>query len=380
MASNGVTASAATNGHNSGHFPACIPTAKACNGTSSSDTTSSVTTQRLLHGFSQTLVPTTTKTNIPRVFHEPHVETGFRQTEQPWLYYVLSIFQVHNECMNVWTHLIALVAVLYRCWSFSKEFDFINDRYMWPLGAEFLTTFLLYGFSSMAHCFSNKSEFVHYTCFILDYAGIGLYGLGSSIAHYWYCMHEDIFGTFPHRFAAPGGVILSSIVCFCCSISKTYYSRPYPFTRRIWQIGSVLAIYSWLIFPILYQLYLYLFYNYWEDSLGDHFLQMFWFFSGGFFFGSDVPQRFFPGHFDFVGHSHQIFHVCIMMTSLTQLDAVYKDIMSDKAREALYRSEAPTFWGTYGAVLAGLTINLFICLLFQQVARRKIARENQKEA
>jgi hypothetical protein len=89
-------------------------------------------------------------------------------------------------------------------------------------------------------------------CILL--AGIGLYGLGSSIAHYWYCMHKDIFGTFPHRFAAPGGVMLSSIVCFCCCVSKCMYTRPYPFTRRIWQIGSVSAIYSWLIFPIMWVL------------------------------------------------------------------------------------------------------------------------------
>ncbi|KAL8623579.1 hypothetical protein ACOMHN_000184 [Nucella lapillus] len=322
------------------------------------------------------MVPTTTKTSIPRVFHEPHVETGFRQIHQPWTYYLLSLFQIHNECMNVWTHLIALIAVLRRCWVFSYEFDMVYDPYMWPLGAEFLTTILLYAFSSGAHCFSNKSELVHYTCFIVDYAGIGLYGLGSCIAHYWYCMHEDIFGTFPHRFAAPGGIFLSSLVCFCCSVSKTYYTRPYPFTRRIWQIGSVLAIYSWLIFPIMYQLYLYLFFQYWESSLKDHFLQMFWFFAGGFFFGSDIPQRFFPGRFDFVGHSHQIFHVCIMMTSLTQLDAVYKDIMAD--RKELYASQPPTLLGTYGAVVIGLLINLGLVFLFHQVAKHKIAKDAER--
>jgi hypothetical protein len=105
---------------------------------------------------------------------------------------------------------------------------------------------------------------------------------------------------------------------------------------------------------------------------------MFWFLTGGFFFGSDVPQRFFPGRFDFVGHSHQIFHVCIMLTSLTQLDAVYKDIQYDKAE--LYASVPPTFAGTYGAVLLGLAINLIICAVFQQIAKRKIAEEKLKEA
>jgi len=237
MASNGVAAMA----------PSASVSSTAAANTHTSTTSNGMKFCKL----HPTLVPTTTKTSLPRVFHEPHVETGFRQIHQPWTYYLFSLFQIHNECVNVWTHLIALVAVLYRCWVFSYDFDMLHDPYMWPLGAEFLTTILLYAISSGAHCFSNMSELVHYTCFIVDYAGIGLYGLGSSIVHYWYCMHEDIFGTFPHRFAAPVGVALSSLVCFCCSVSKTYYSRPYPFTRRIWQIGSVMAIYSWLIFPIM---------------------------------------------------------------------------------------------------------------------------------
>lgn len=322
------------------------------------------------------LVPTVTKTGLPQVFHEPHVETGFRQVHQPWSYYMFSIFQVHNECLNVWTHLVALVAMVFRFYEFSSEFDMLNDPYMWPLGTYFMSTFLLYVFSSGAHCFCSRSEFVHYTCFLMDYAGIGLQGLGSTIAHYWYCMHEDIFDTFPHRFAAPVGVLLSSMVCLCCSTAKVYYVRPYPFTKRLWQIGSCMAIYSWLILPVMYQVYLHLLHSYWEPSLADHMQQVLWFMCGGFFFSSDIPQRFFPGRFDFVGHSHQMFHVCIMMTTLKQLDAIYKDIIADK--ENLYASQPPTFWGTYGAAVVGLVINVGLVLLFQRVIKGKMAKEKKE--
>ncbi|XP_076440437.1 membrane progestin receptor beta-like [Babylonia areolata] len=323
------------------------------------------------------LVPTVTKTAVPQVFHEPHVETGFRQIHQPWSYYLFSVFQVHNECMNVWTHLIALVAAVYRFYVFSMEFDMVNDPYMWPLGTYFLSTFILYIFSSGAHCFCSRSEIAHYTCFLMDYAGIGIQGLGSTIAHYWYCMHEDIFDTFPHRFAAPVGVLLSSVVCLCCSTAKVYYVRPYPFTRRLWQIGSCMAIYSWLILPIMYQVYLHLFHSYWEPSLGDHIQQVLWFICGGFFFSSDIPQRLFPGCFDFVGHGHQIFHLCIMMTTLKQLDAIYKDIAAD--RENLYASVPPTLLGTYGAAVIGLIVNLGLVFVFQLVIRRKLAGNVRKE-
>ncbi|KAK7471654.1 hypothetical protein BaRGS_00035701, partial [Batillaria attramentaria] len=179
------------------------------------------------------LVPTTAKEGVPKVYHEPHVETGFRQLGQPWSYYLCSLFQVHNECMNSWTHLLAFVAVLHRAWTLSEEFDMVHDPYI-----------------AGAHCFSNKSELVHYTCFIVDYAGIGINGLGCGIVHYWYCMHEDMAGTVPHRFAAPVGVAMCALVCTGCSISKTFYSRPYPPARRQWQMVSCFLMYCWLISPV----------------------------------------------------------------------------------------------------------------------------------
>nr|KAG5689076.1 hypothetical protein BaRGS_010610 [Batillaria attramentaria] len=41
------------------------------------------------------LVPTTAKEGVPKVYHEPHVETGFRQLGQPWSYYLCSLFQYY---------------------------------------------------------------------------------------------------------------------------------------------------------------------------------------------------------------------------------------------------------------------------------------------
>ncbi|PVD22980.1 hypothetical protein C0Q70_16240 [Pomacea canaliculata] len=207
--------------------------------TNDNSTSSSISTTVRSKWFPTVLVPTLPRMSVPKLFHEPHVETGFRQTG--------------------------------------------------------------------AHCFSNKSEMVHYTCFMIDYAGIGLYGLGSGIIHYWH------------------------------------------------------------------KIYLCIWFSFWEPSLTDHLEQMLWFVLGGFFFGSDIPQRFFPGLFDFIGHSHQIFHLCILMTSYKQLDAVYQDIITDE--KELYAGEPPTFYNTYGAVLLGLIINFFIVLGFRQEARQKIDYE-----
>ena len=126
------------------------------------------------------------------------------------------------------------------------------------------------------------------------------------------------------------------------------------------------------VFTFRYKLYLYLFYNHWEPSLPDHARHIFWFLCSGFFFSFRFPECLFSGYFDFVGRSHQLFHVCITMTSLAQLDAIYKDISTSKDH---YDSEPPTIMGTYGAVFCGLLINLCIVFSLIPAAKRKVAKD-----
>lgn len=313
------------------------------------------------------LKPTHLKNEVPVLFHEPHVEGGFRPLHQPWGYYLASLFQRHNECLNTWTHLIALVMTLQRLYEFSQEFDLLYDPYMWPLLAGMVTMILLYIGSSGAHCFQSRSELVHYTCFMVDYAGIGLYGLGSTILHYAYCSDPWLFSVMKHLYL-PVAIFLSILVCVCCSISKTMYQRPYPFTRKVWQLASVILIYTWLILPVIHRLLICLETSQWDDSISHHLQQMVWFITSGFFFGSDIPQRFYPGKFDFLGHSHQLFHFCVMMTSYKQLDSVLLDI---KQFEVQIRARPmPSFYSTIGAVIFVSFANTLVVIAFREYVKQ----------
>ncbi len=60
-------------------------------------------------GSQSRLVPTASKHHVPKVFHEPHVEAGFRVLGQPWSYYICSVFQLHNESVNIWSHMLAFL-------------------------------------------------------------------------------------------------------------------------------------------------------------------------------------------------------------------------------------------------------------------------------
>lgn len=108
----------------------------------------------------------------------------------------------------------------------------MNDRYTWPLLAGLGSGMALYMCSAAAHCLQSRSELAHYVAFTFDYAGIGLYGLGSVIMHLEYCS-EDAFYDIVQPFFIPLGCVLAVAICFCCSLSKMRYERPYPFTRKV---------------------------------------------------------------------------------------------------------------------------------------------------
>lgn len=107
-------------------------------------------------------------------------QSGYRPSGHGLLYYLASVFQIHNETVNIWTHLLAFLLVLYRWLSLSADPSF--DPAFHPVLSAFSLCCLAYTFcSTMAHTFHSKSPETHYLCFQVDYAGIGFYTLGCSI-------------------------------------------------------------------------------------------------------------------------------------------------------------------------------------------------------
>ena len=309
------------------------------------------------------------------MFHEPHVERGFRPLGKPWSYYILSVFQLHNESMNVWTHLLAFCLLVFKLARFGAEIDFLGDPYSWPMLSGLMTSLALYGCSTAAHCLQSKSELIHYTAFMFDYAGIGLYGLGSVIMHLEYSSDNGFYHAVK-PFFIPLGSVVGFLICLCCCISKTIYSRPYPFLRKVWQMTPVGGIYVILISPIVHRLFLcYLFDQDCNDSIPYHVYQMIWFASSAFFFASQFPQKLKPGLCDHFFHSHQLFHISIMFCTLRQVDAVFIDFQT---RTEMIRSRPPpTFSSSFGPVILVCLAELICICVFNEITKIKLARESR---
>jgi len=320
------------------------------------------------------LVPTAGKEHVPVVFHEPHVETGFRVLGQPWSYYVFSVFQLHNESLNIWTHLLAFALTAKKLYCFQAEADFVNDPYTWPLVAGLVCGMLMYLCSSGAHCLQSRSELAHYVAFTFDYAGIGLYGLGSVIMHFEYCSEENFYES-AKSFFIPTGCILAILICVCCSLSKTRYKRPYPFTRKIWQITPVAGIYMLLISPIVHRLVTcYVFDTDCTPSIPCHVEQMIWFAASAFFFTAEFPQSLFaPGSCDHFFHGHQLFHVAIMISTLRQSDGVFIDFKTRYEMIVLHHPR-PTLFSACGPVAIVGLAELITIYIFYVYTKHKLIR------
>ncbi|XP_075939282.1 membrane progestin receptor beta-like [Anarhichas minor] len=73
----------------------------------------------LLHRLLPSLPPTVRDVDVPPLFRERFILSGYRPVGLPWRCYVLSLFQIHNETLNVWSHLLAAVCVALRFMMFT---------------------------------------------------------------------------------------------------------------------------------------------------------------------------------------------------------------------------------------------------------------------
>lgn len=137
-------------------------------------------------------------TEVPHYFRERYICTGYRPLNHSWRYYFLSLFQRHNETINVWTHLLAFLVFLVKLRQLAETVDFVGDPHSWPLLVLILSSLIYSAFSTTAHLLGSKSELCHYTFFFLDYVGVAQYQYGSAIVHFYYAVDESM-----HRHVRP---------------------------------------------------------------------------------------------------------------------------------------------------------------------------------
>ncbi|TRY99801.1 hypothetical protein DNTS_014874 [Danionella cerebrum] len=227
-----------------------------------------------------------------------------------------------------------------------------------PLFLYVLSSLTYLSFSVAAHLLQSHSELTHYSLFFLDYVGVAVYQYGCSLGHYFYCSEPEWRRSLVGALFLPGAAMLAWLSCTSCCYAKFRYRRPYPLRRKIYQIIPTSLAYLLDISPVAHRLVT----KSWDDPvLVCHALQVAFFMLAALFFSCPVPERFFPGRCDIIGHGHQIFHIFLAMCTMCQLQAMFQDfaehqesVVEVHGKHFIYLAAGSFFLLVLGSVLTAV--------------------------
>ncbi|XP_037358709.1 membrane progestin receptor gamma isoform X2 [Talpa occidentalis] len=299
---------------------------------------------------------------MPKVFHEQGILFGYRHPQSSATACLLSLFQMTNETLNIWTHLLPFWFFTWRFVTILHVTDVWNDSYSWPL-LVYMGTSCVYPFaSSCAHTFSSMSKNARHICYFLDYGAVNLFSLGSAIAYSAYVFPEALVSTTFHDYYL-GLAVLNTIVSTGLSCYSRFLEIQKPRLCKVLRIVAFAYPYTWDSFPIFYRLFISPGDNAQSEAALYHQWHMAMTLLASFFYSAHLPERLAPGCFDYIGHSHQLFHVCVIMATYMQMEAILLD--KTLRKEWLLATSRPlSFSQLSGAVLLCIIFSLSNIIYF----------------
>jgi len=242
---------------------------------------------------------------VPRHVREPFIYTGYRgQCGTALRCLRTTLFVRSNETLNVWTHVFPAV---YFAWSavswWSSEVSLSWSSRL-ALTIYLSTVCVVPIVSSVAHTFSCASVEAWHICFFADYTALSAYAMGASVAYRFFAFPPTLHGGWYAVLYVP----VSGIIAVA-SLAGSCWSRFLPdgARRKAVRFFSLALPYVFDVAPVAYGLVADS--AAFESSRVLHQRQFVAAFLASIIYCLHLPERLFPGQFDFIGHSHQIFHV-----------------------------------------------------------------------
>ncbi|XP_067827963.1 membrane progesterone receptor epsilon [Heptranchias perlo] len=292
-----------------------------------------------------------THTQVPARVTESFILTGYR-LEFSFGQCLLSAFRPTNETGNFWTHFLGLFVFAFNFWElFGREGSRSPlDPFFYPYWTYFVGVCGLLLVSSMAHLFNSMSLLIREICFFIDYGTISVYTVGSSLSYFYYIYPKGHgLGPLPtsgqlrwwfESFYIPSACLIALLCTLsCCNTRRSWRRHRYSIRTLVFLLPFTVAS-----SPIFYRLYTG---THSSTATPTFFTRhCFWLLASAIFNISKVPERFSPGKFDIVGHSHQWFHFCTLMSILDELHMIKGELKVPAA--AFWAS--PSFLRTFGVL------------------------------
>nr|CAB3264652.1 membrane progestin receptor gamma-B-like [Phallusia mammillata] len=259
---------------------------------------------------------------------EIHIWHGYRPNPCSVWYSLKSAFYPTNEAINIWTHFIPFLMMLYRTYRIFTSLDDPTNIIYYPFWIHCFGCCYVLIVSSLAHVFNSLSGHAQEFCMCYDYGAISVYGLTNVIAYELYvCPRSCFFATNLSTLQFVVGFTFLGYVTNGLSCWSRHPKCPYYLILRFLPIGLCYVITS---LPCVVKYFTGLTQNSSDFGgpimcnvgLGDfHWLfpvHCLMYFFSIFFTTTRFPEKYYPGSFDIVGHSHQFFHIFIALGLYTQ--------------------------------------------------------------
>ncbi|KIP07329.1 hypothetical protein PHLGIDRAFT_105796 [Phlebiopsis gigantea 11061_1 CR5-6] len=257
----------------------------------------------------------------------PAVVTGYREGVENWQACLSTIWWWHNETVNIWTHLLGGLAsmslavyIIYKAIadhnpdlaqtvSWSTPFTGVLTSVNWQDGVAFGVFFfgciVCFFCSTVFHTsLCHREDVVRWTS-RMDFLGIltlGTFNFFPTFHYGFYC--DPVFRTiYPSLMAVSGfGIYL---VC-----APTYSSPSYRRMRAVTFVSLGLVA----VFPFAHAMVRYGLHEARQNmALGWIAIEIIAYLTGVLLYAERCPECIFPGRFDLVGASHQLFHICSLL-------------------------------------------------------------------
>ncbi|KAF0474621.1 putative hemolysin-III channel protein Izh2 [Gigaspora margarita] len=249
---------------------------------------------------------------------------GYRRPTFSYFKCAESLFYVHNESVNIWSHLVGAIAFIFLGFI---TYDYVLSHHpsiiWWDVAVFYIFlmgAMICLGLSSTFHTFCCHSEKACAQWSRCDYIGIVTLIVGSfypMIYYGFYCHNKlKIF-------------YLTLITLFGCATIFVAFANKFRTPEFRWfRTGLFVSMGLSAIIPLAHALIIYGF------ELSVNVISLKWiimmgvfYLAGALIYGSRIPERWFPGKFDIYGSSHQIFHFFVVAAAFIHYFGVIQAMM-----------------------------------------------------
>lgn len=227
-----------------------------------------------------------------------------------------SIFRIHTETGNIWTHLLGAISfIAIAVYVITRPSLEIQWQEKIVFSTFFMAAIICLSCSWMYHTMSCHSPSVAYVFAKLDYCGIAILTMGSFVPWLYY--------SFYCHFLTKLAYIVSICLLGCAAIVVSLWEKFAIPRFRPLRAGLFIGLgLSGIIPAIHYSVNLGFVTAFTAGALGWLILMAILYIGGALLYALRIPERFFPGQCDIWFQSHQIFHVFVVAAAFVHYHGI----------------------------------------------------------